>query len=130
MEAADHEAVAAGIGEGEREALVAAGVLERVVPNETNLLDRSPGRRLQDGRPRRKLVELAGDDADAVQMGIEDGVETPAVLAAGQAVESAAQPARQAGEVDHEDEQQERRDREADDGRSDDRGDGGVQVDR
>src|SRR5207247_8948623 len=40
MEAADHEPRPGGVGEGEGEALVPAGVLERVEPDETDPLDR------------------------------------------------------------------------------------------
>ena len=44
VEAADDEAVAVRVGQGEREALVAAGVLERVEPDEADPLDRPPAR--------------------------------------------------------------------------------------
>ena len=130
MEAADDESVALGVGQREREALVATGVLEWVEPDEGDLLDRSPRRGLEDGGPRRQLVELPRDDADAIEVRLENGIEAATFFAARQGIEPTAQAACLAGQVDDEDEQQEAGDREADDGRSDDRGDGGVQVDR
>jgi hypothetical protein len=52
MEAAQDEAVARGVGQGEREALVAAGVLERVEADEPDPRDRPPPGGLQDRRAR------------------------------------------------------------------------------
>ena len=61
-----------GVGQGEREALVAAGVLERVEPDEPDPLDRAPAGRLEHRRPGRQLVDLAGDREDLVEVGVED----------------------------------------------------------
>ena len=87
MEAAQHEAVAGHVGQGQGEALVAARVLEGVVPDEADPLDRPPADGLEDGRAGRQLVELAADGVDLVEMGLEDGAEILAVGSADQPVE-------------------------------------------
>ena len=78
MEAADDEPVAVRVGQGEGEALVAAGLLERVEPDEADALDRPPARRLEDRRSGRQLVDLAGDGEDLVEMGVEHRLEAAA----------------------------------------------------
>ena len=52
VEAAQDEARPARVGQGEGEALVATGVLERVEPDEPDALDRAPAGRFEDRRPR------------------------------------------------------------------------------
>jgi hypothetical protein len=87
MEAAQHEAVAGDVGHGQGKALVAAGVLERVVPDQADPLDRPPTGCLEDGGTGRQLVELAADGEDLVEVGLEDGAEILAVGPADQSVE-------------------------------------------
>jgi hypothetical protein len=86
--------------------------------------------RLEDGRTRRQLVELAADGVDTVEMRVEDGPEARTIRSADQTVDASPQAARLASEEDHEDEEEDDRGGEPDDRRADDGGDGGVQVDR
>ena len=79
MEAADDEAVTAGVREGEGEALVAAGVLERIESNQPNPLDRSAAVGLEDRGPSRQHIELGRDRVDLVEVGVEDGLEAAAL---------------------------------------------------
>jgi hypothetical protein len=130
VEAAHDEAGAGGVGQGQGEALVAAGVLERVEPDEPDPLDRPATGRLQDRGARRQLVELARDRVDLVEVGVEDRAQALAVRAPGQSVEPAAEAAEAARLDDREDEEQEDREPEPDDGRPDVGGDGGVEIDR
>jgi hypothetical protein len=130
MEAADNEPVPLGVGQSQREALVPAGVLERVVPDEPDPLDRTPVRRLEHRGASRELVELARDGVDPVEVRLEDGVEAPAVRSPRQRVESTSEAARLPSEEEDEDKEQENRASEPDDRGADDRSDGGVEVDR
>src|SRR4051794_18475101 len=130
VQAADDEPVPERVGQRKREALVAAGVLERIEPDEPDALDRATVRRLDDRRPGGHVVERAGDREDLVEMGVEDAVQALAVCAARQPVEALADPAGLAGEEENEDQQDEDRDREPDDDGAEDRFDGGVQIDR
>src|SRR5688572_5089734 len=75
VKAADYESVAVPVGEGEGEALVAAGLLERIEPDEADPLNRPTRVRLENSRARRELVELAGDREDLVEVGVEDCFE-------------------------------------------------------
>jgi hypothetical protein len=129
VEAADDEAVAGGVREGEGEALVAAGVLERIEPNEPNPLDRSAAVGLQDRRPSRQHIELGRDRVDLVEVGVEDGLEAAALRTAGDPVQSLADAAKPACLNEDDQEQEEDDDRQADDDRSDVRRDQGVEVD-
>ena len=130
VEAAHDEARAGGVGQGKGEALVAAGVLERVEPDEADALDRVPPGSLEDGRSRREIVELAGDRIDLVEMGFERPIETYALGPAGEPVETVSQPPDPAGLGDRQQEQNERRCGKPDDGRSDERRDEGIEIDR
>lgn len=130
VEAAHDDPVAARIDEREGEALVAAGVLERVEPDEPDPLDRAPSGSLEDGRPRRQVVELARDGVDLVDVGVEDRVEARPVRAAGEPVEPPAQPTETARlnedeNEKHEDGRAEREDRTPEIGR-----DEGIEIDR
>jgi len=111
MEAAEDEARAGGICQGQGEALVPAGILERVEPDEAEPLDRSTVGGFEDSRAGRQLVELARDREDLVEMGVEDGVEAPPVDAAGQPVQASPKVARLAGEEQDEDQEDEDGDR-------------------
>ena len=98
-------AVAARVEQRQGEALVAAGLLERVVADEPDALEGLPLGRFEDGLPGDDLVDLAGDRLDLVEMGIEHSLEAPALGAAGQAGQPGVEPARPPGESDDSDEQ-------------------------
>src|SRR6266566_4820856 len=129
MQAADDETVAPEVGHGKREALVAAGVLEGVEPDEADSLDRPPPVRLEDRGSGRQLVELAGNRVDLVEVRVEDRLEPATVRIAGDPVEAATQSAKAArldedGEDEHEND-----DGQTDDDHSDGRRDQAVEVD-
>jgi hypothetical protein len=130
VEAAQDEATTERVEQGDREALVAAGVLERVEPDEAEPLDRSPAPRLEDGRTRRELVELAGNRVDLVEVGIEDCAEIGTIVAPGQAVELMSQPPDPTRLDEGDDEQDQQREPESGDGRPDVWRDEGVEIDR
>lgn len=130
VQAAQNEAVAGGIGEGHRETLVPPGVLERVEADQPDALDRSPSGGLEERGSGRQLVELARDRKDLVEVGIEDGPEVGIVGAAGQAVQPTPQATDPARLGEGQEEQDEGRQRERDQGGSDDRLDQGVEIDR
>jgi hypothetical protein len=118
VQAADDEAVAVAVGEGEGETLVAAGLLERIEPYETNPLDGPARLCFKDRGARRQLVELAGDGQDLVEVGVEDRLEAAALCAPGDSIETAPETRlapRLDGDV-HEEDQNE--DDEADDDRA------------
>jgi hypothetical protein len=77
VEAADDEAVTARVEKREREALVAARLLERVEPHEPDTLQRPPRAALENGGARRQLVELASDLVDLLEVRIEDRLDAP-----------------------------------------------------
>ena len=93
VQARQDPAVAVRVEQGQGEALVAAGLLERVVADEPDALERLPLGGLEDGRPGDDLVELAGDRVDLVEVGVEDGLEARALGAAGQAGQPGVEPA-------------------------------------
>ncbi len=97
MQARQDPAVPVGIEQREREALVAAGLLERVVPDQPGPLEGARLAALEDLRAGGDVVELAGDLDDLVQVRLEDGLETLAVGVAGQADEAGARAAGIAG---------------------------------
>ena len=130
VEAAHDEAVSGRIGQGQGEALVATGVLERIEPDEPDPLDRPATRRLQDGRAGRQLVQLAADRKDLVEVRVEDGIEAPAIRAAGQPIESSSQSPDLTHLAQDQGQQDEDGEAEADDDRAESRLDEGVQVDR
>jgi hypothetical protein len=72
VKAADDEAITVGIEQRQREALVSTGVLERVEPDEPDLLEGALAVRLQDRGSGRELVELGRDRIHLVDMGVED----------------------------------------------------------
>ena len=130
VEAADHEAVAVAVGERQGEALVAARLLERIEPYETNPLNRPTRIRLEDRRARRQLVQLAGDRQDLVEVSVEDCLEAAALRAPRDTVEPAPQ-ARLATRLDSDDDEKEQNDDEkADDDGAEIGGDESVQIDR
>ena len=119
MKAAHDEAVATEVSQGQGKALIAAGVLERIEPDEADSLDRSPAVRLDDCGSVGQLVELAGDRVDLVEVSVEDRLKAATIYVAGDPVEARTQAAEPAhldedGEKEHEDD-----DRQADDDHSD-----------
>jgi hypothetical protein len=92
METADDEAVALGVEQGQREALIAAGVLERVEPDETNLLEGPPPVGLEDGGSRSQLIELGRHGIDLVDVCLEDRFEAVASFAPCDPLEAVAEP--------------------------------------
>jgi hypothetical protein len=93
VEAAHDEAITLGVDEREREALIAAGVLKGIEPDQADPLKRSAPVRLEHRRTRRQLVELSGHGVDLVEMGVEDRLEAVSALAPGDAFEPITQPA-------------------------------------
>jgi hypothetical protein len=118
VEAADHEAVPAGIEDREREALVATGVLERVVANQADVAERGAQLLLDGRRPVLQLVEAPADRADALQVLAEDRLEVATARPAGQRIEAPRQAVDPAGLGEQDDEGDDERD--ADDGEGDD----------
>jgi hypothetical protein len=130
VEAAENDPIAGPVEQREREALVATRVLERVVADDPDPLDRPPADPLLDGGPRREPVDVPGDGRHAVEVRLEDARQGLPVGIAGERVQAPAEPP-QAATLDDDDHQEDRDDDdEPDDRRSDDRCDGGVQVDR
>ena len=86
--------------------------------------------RFEDRRPRRQLVELAGDREDLVEVGVEDRLEAAALRSAGDAVEAPPKAGLAAGLHGDDDEEEQDGDDEADDDRAEIRGDESVQIDR
>ena len=84
MEAAHDEAVPVDVEEGEGEALVAAGVLERVEPDEPDPREGQLQVALEDGGPSLDGVDVADDLVDAGQVGFEDRLQAPLVAAPGE----------------------------------------------
>ena len=130
VKAADDESVAVAVGESEGEALVAAGLLERIEPDEADPLNGPTRLRLQDRRARRQLVELAGDRQDLVEVGVEDRFEAAPFRAASDSVETAPQSGLATCLDGDDDEEEQDDDDEADDDRAEVGGDESVQIDR
>ena len=130
VEARQHPAVARRIEQRQREALVAARLLERVVADETDPLERLSLASLRGRRgPGGQLVELARDCVHLVEMRVEDGLEALAVPAAGQTAQPGIDPAGPSGERDDGQEEQDDDDDEPDDERSEIGLDERVEVD-
>ena len=117
------------VEEGEREALVAAGVLERVEPDEPDAGERQLQVALEDRGPGLDGVDVPDDLVDTCQVGLEDGLEASLVAAAGEGRKPGPQATDPASLDDREDEEQERRDREPADDRSEVVADDCVEVD-
>jgi hypothetical protein len=130
MQAADDEPVAVAVEDRQREALVAAGLLERVVPNDPDPPERLAQVVLDDGRPSGQTVDVAHDGADPLEMRAKHGFEALRVAAARDRVE----PARQPTGTAEEDERAKDEDRDGDEEARDEGieigADEGVQVDR
>jgi hypothetical protein len=129
VEAAHHEAVSLGIEEGEREALVATGVLERIEADETDLLKRPPPVGLEDGWSRSELVQLGGNGIDLVDVRLEDRFETVTSFAARDPCQAVVEPADPSRLDDDDEEQNENRESERADDSADVRFDERVEID-
>jgi hypothetical protein len=130
MEAADDEPVALAVEDCQGKALVAAGLLERVVPNEADAPERLAQVAFEDRRPGGQAVDIADHGADALEVRAEHGLEALRVAAAGDRI----QPARQPASTPEEQERGYDEDRDGDEEASDEGieigADEGVQVDR
>ena len=115
VKARQDPAVAARVEQGEREALVAAGLLERVEPDETDSLERVTLGSLEHRLASDDLVELASDGLDPVEMRFQHRLEVHVVSAAGQRRHTSIEPADPSGKGEHRDEQDDGEDDETDD---------------
>ena len=130
MQARQHPPVASCIKEGEREALVATGLLEGVVAHQPDPLECLALRTLEDGHSGGELVELARDLVDLVEPRTEHGLEARAVPSPGQAGQPGIDPTRSAREEhDRYAHQHEDQDKQGSDERAGIRLDEGVEVD-
>jgi hypothetical protein len=87
MQAAHDEPVPPAVEHRQREALVAAGVLERVESDEPDPSEGALQVALDNRRPRGDLVDLPDGLADPVEVLAEDALERRLVTALGQALE-------------------------------------------
>jgi hypothetical protein len=85
MQAREHPAIPVRIEQGQREALVPSGLLERVVPDETEARERLALRRFEDRGARGHGVELAGDGMDLLEMSLEHSLQAPTIRPASKA---------------------------------------------
>ena len=105
MEAAQDDAVALCVQQGQGKALVATRVLEGVESNQPDLLEGSLPIRFEYRRSGGDVVELGRHRIDLVEVRIEDRLETPATLATGDSLDPVAEPADAPG-LDDDDQQQ------------------------
>lgn len=129
MQAGQDPAVSVGIQQGQRETLVAAGLLERVVAHEADSTEGLATGRFQDIGPGSQVVDVLGDREDLVQVRIQDGFQTAAIDTPGQATKSAIEGADPPPEYDDDDEQPDDRDGEHDDDGTEYWADDGVEID-
>ncbi len=94
MEAAHDEPVAVSIQQGERKALVAAGVLEWVEANQADPPERPANVLLNDRRPRLDCINIPDDLTDTLDVATEDRLKRLSVAAGSQAHEPARKTAR------------------------------------
>ena len=127
MEARQDPAVACRIQQREREALIAARLLERVVADETDPLERPALCGLECGGPRRQRSQVARDTIDSVELTFAC-VGDPRRPGA-RTAKSSVDPARPTDEPEDRDEQQRDDDDEADDERPEIGLDEGVEID-
>jgi hypothetical protein len=129
MEAADDDPVAVGVEEGQGEALVATGLLEGVVANQADLLERRPASGRDAGRPGADVLDVARDPVHPIQVDPEDALEAVARFAPRQALDPPAQAPDPATLHQRQQEQHEDRHAEAHHDGPEVRRDDGVQVD-
>jgi hypothetical protein len=110
MEARDHEAIAVAVKEREGEALIAAGVLERIEPDKPGSRERAEEIALDRRRSRRDPLDVLDDLADPVEVRREHIFERRFVAAAREALEP---PTERSNSSDQADDS--RREREHDD---------------
>jgi hypothetical protein len=130
VEAAHDEAVAAAVEHRQREALVAAGVLERVEPHEPDAPEGALDVALQRGRPRRDDIDVADGTVDPFQVRAEDRLERRFVPALGQALQPPAELPDPADQPDDRERERENDDDEPADDRRDVGRDERVDVDQ
>jgi hypothetical protein len=106
VKAAHDEPVPVCVEQRQGEALVATRLLERIEANETDTTQRLLALGLEDGRSSGKLVQLGSHRVDLVDVGVEDPLEAPSPLSAGQSLQPVAQPADPAS-LDDDDEEEE-----------------------
>jgi len=130
VEAADDDAVAMRVEQRDREALVATRVLERVEPHHGDPLERMAKLSFLHRRSTPESLDVPAEGVDALEMGGQDRLEAPAIVAAGDAVEPPAESAEAPGEDDHGEDEDETDGREAGNDRSKRLGEQGIDVDR
>lgn len=129
MEAAHDEAVALRVDERQREALVAARVLERVVADQPDAREGALRIALEDRRSGGDLLDVANDLVDPTQVRFEDAFEAPLVAAARQPIEPARQLGQPPGEDDGQDRKGDEANEESDDEGAEVGGDEGIEID-
>jgi hypothetical protein len=130
MEAADDEAVALPIEDRQGEALVAARLFERVVPNDADPPERLAQVALEDRRPGGQPIDVGDDGSDPLEVRAEHGFEALRVAAAGDRVEAAGQPTASTEEYERSHDEDHDGREEADDEGIEIGADEGVRVDR
>lgn len=130
VEAADDEPIASAIEQCKGEALVAAGVLERVEPHEPHSPERALEVAFDHRGPSRDLVDIADDLSNPLQVAAEDGLERLVVAAPGDALEPPAEGPNTPDEPDHRQDEGEHDDQQPTDDETDVGGDERVEVDQ
>ncbi len=91
MQAGEDDAVLLGVEQGQGEALVAAGVLEWIEPDEADPLECPPPLDLEAVGPSAEFEQVGLDRDNPAEVGFEDPLEALAVLAPGHPVEPGAE---------------------------------------
>jgi hypothetical protein len=92
MKAADDEAVQMSVEQGEREALVATRVFERVESDQADLGEVPAGGSLEPSRAGAQGVEIASHSEDGLQMSVQYRFQALPLDSSGQAVDPRCQP--------------------------------------
>lgn len=129
MEAAHDEPVALAIEDRQGKALVAACLLEWVIPNDADAPERLAQVALEDRRPGCQAVDIADDGADPLEVRAEHGFEALRIAAARDRIQPAGQPASTPEEQERGNDQDRDGDEEAHDEGIEIGADEGVQVD-
>jgi hypothetical protein len=115
VETRQDPSIARCVEKRQREALVAAGLLERVVADEPDALEGTSLCTFEDGHPRRQFVQLARDRKDLVEVRIEDSLEAVTLRATSQTEQAPVDPARLSRQQDDCQQEDEDEDAEHDD---------------
>jgi hypothetical protein len=105
MKAAQHKSVAVPVEERQREALVAAGLLERVVANDADPRKRLAQVALEDGGSSGEPVDVPDDGADTLEVRPEDRLEALLVASSRDHLEPAGETAGAPEEDDRDDDE-------------------------